>query len=340
VQEKHLEMSNEDEAEQTSEASADNNPFVSKAKAPAPAEPSEAESAESSFDLLALGRELLAREAEGAVNVEQPVAAGPSPLHALLFEDVDVSDPYLAGLATDPTFDAFFDPAAPWPRGVLSSQLAARLLTSAEPPELLQPSIRRLQSALGPIERAALEGGGLPFEGEPLRKAVLLRWQPSAALDLKPPVEGSIDTAALDHLLAETDVVLSGLQVPTDAPKETRRAFDSARTGLVKEAVRLAELARTLVVATAPETRAVSEQKYKRVRSPFVDVFGGKAEVDFSGVQRTLDRPCSHHGSGDRVPWHGDEKSEGCAYPRRRPDRRDVQREDAQWHESGAYAGR
>jgi len=291
VEVKPFGIANEEDADQTSEAPADNNPFISRARAPAPVEPNEVESAESSLDLLALGRELLAKEAEraelnqqpkssqasaasgdagnspadAAFGGERPAAAGPSPLHALLFEDVDASDPYASGLAADPAYDAFFDPAALWPRGLLSSQLAAKLLTSAEPPELLQPSIRRLQSALVPIERAALDGGALPFDGEPLRKAVLLRWQLSAALDLKPPVESNIDTAALDHLLAETDVVLCGLQVPADAPKETRRAFDSARTGLVKQAVRLAEVARTLVVAAAPETRAVSEQKYKNV---------------------------------------------------------------------------
>jgi hypothetical protein len=207
---------------------------------------------------------VIANVAKEAVSNERP-ATDPSPLHALLFEDVDASDPYASGVAADPAYDAFFDPAALWPRGVLSSQLAVKLITSAEPPESLQPSIRRLQSALGPIERAALDGGGLAFDSEPLRKAVLLRWQLSAALDIRPPAEDNIDTAALDHLLAETEVVLSGLQVATDARKETRRAFDSARTGLVKEALRLAEVARTLVVATAPETRAVSEQKYKNV---------------------------------------------------------------------------
>src|SRR5262249_52090662 len=181
-------------------------------------------------------------------------------LHLFLFDDVKSEEAAATPSPADASEPISFDSLSPWPANVASPALAEKLLKGAEAPELLRPSIKRVQETLSPLERAALYGEAVPFDSAPLRDAVLVRWRLTAAIELQPAAEAEaepaaaepeprrprVDLAALEQLLTDADVALAALRAPDQAVEELKAGFSAARGTLAKEAVRLAEVSRAL----------------------------------------------------------------------------------------------
>jgi hypothetical protein len=174
-----------------------------------------------------------------------------------------------ADLAEESAFDTIFDeetaasaatppkaaePVAPppsptsavWPGTVLSAEdglsVVRAALSGLWPEHRLRPVTEKLVAALSTAEKAAAQGHKLPFDPEPVRRAVGLRWQVAAAIDARPPLGAKIDQDAVQAILVGIDDVLSALKEQSDdAAPEALRAIETVRHALVKEAIDLTE---------------------------------------------------------------------------------------------------
>jgi hypothetical protein len=171
--------------------------------------------------------------------------------------------------AVEPAFDEIFDEASPdeetgapvapvapipsvppssaaWPGSLLSAEegfaVVRAALSGLWPEQRLRPVTEKVVSALSTAEKAAALGQVLPFDGDPVRRAVGLRWQVAAALDSLPPTGTQVDQPAVQAILGGIDDVLAVLKGEADdAAPETLRALEAVRHALVKEAIDLTE---------------------------------------------------------------------------------------------------
>jgi hypothetical protein len=206
-----------------------------------------------------------------------PVRAAPTPGPALTPRPVPAPRPALtpqparpaATPAAGPAFDEIFDEASPdeetgapvapvapipsvppssaaWPGSLLSAEegfaVVRAALSGLWPEQRLRPVTEKVVAALSTAEKAAALGQVLPFDGEPVRRAVGLRWQVAAALDSLPPTGTQVDQPAVQAILGGIDDVLAVLKGEADdAAPETLRALEAVRHALVKEAIDLTE---------------------------------------------------------------------------------------------------
>ncbi len=127
-------------------------------------------------------------------------------------------------------------------------------------------TLAKLRSQLTEVESSSLKAGGGAIDLSGLRNAVVTRFRLAAALGVKPEPGVAVDSAALEELLDETDVVLSILQLPEAATERVRAAFSAARSAMAKDAVALSEIAAELARRAAEDAAAAkSTHKYQHV---------------------------------------------------------------------------
>ena len=155
--------------------------------------------------------------------------------------------------------------SAVWPASVLSAEdglsVVRAALSGLWPEQRLRPVTERLVAALSTAEKAAAQGHKLPFDPEPVRRAVGLRWQVAAAIDARPPLGAQVDQVAVHAILGGIDDVLAALKEQSDdAGPEALRAIETVRHTLVKEAIDLTEALQQVAPAEVVEEITTSRK--------------------------------------------------------------------------------
>jgi hypothetical protein len=134
-------------------------------------------------------------------------------------------------------------------------------LSGLWPEQRLRPVTERLVAALSTAEKAAAQGHKLPFDPEPVRRAVGLRWQVAAAIDARPSLGAQVDQGAVHAILGGIDDVLAALKEQSDdAGPEALRAIETVRHALVKEAIDLTEALQQVAPAEVVEEITTSRK--------------------------------------------------------------------------------
>ena len=206
---------------------------------PAPARPSASLAAESGIDAIFAD--------EAADEAPPPSAAQPSPRPPSAVSAV-------------------------WPASVLSAEdglsVVRAALSGLWPEQRLRPVTERLVAALSTAEKAAAQGHKLPFDPEPVRRAVGLRWQVAAAIDARPSLGAQVDQGAVHAILGGIDDVLAALKEQSDdAGPEALRAIETVRHALVKEAIDLTEALQQVAPPEMVEEITTS-RKVRRTGAP------------------------------------------------------------------------
>jgi hypothetical protein len=207
--------------------------------------------------LTAVARRLAARAAPGAATeatpapprVSAPGAPPPSRVDELfgdIFLDTSAAEP----IGADLEGSAAAAPQPPsaggaWPTEVPDAEHAADVLRKA-----LRglgapiPLVAEVVAGLSPLERAVLGGVPQAMDGEPVRRAAVMRVRVAVALASAPPPGGEVDTGAVSALLAEIDDLLSAVNgLVASAPAEVQPSLEQVRNALVKEAIDFSEAA-------------------------------------------------------------------------------------------------
>jgi hypothetical protein len=170
--------------------------------------------------------------------------APPADPFAGIFEQVGPAAPVAPAAAVPPPSMPAAE--AVWPATVLAAADGLAIVRAAVsglwPEERLRATTERVVAGLATAEKAAALGQKLPFDPNPVRRAVGLRWQVAAALDTLPAQGSPVDQPAVQDILGGIDEVLAELKVLSDdAGPEAQRALEGIRHALVKEAIDLTE---------------------------------------------------------------------------------------------------
>ncbi|MGA8892630.1 MAG: hypothetical protein WB493_13750, partial [Anaeromyxobacteraceae bacterium] len=209
----------------------------------------------------------------------QPARPAPTPTAEPAFDEIfDEASPEeetgapVAPLASAP-IPSTPPSSAAWPGSLLSADegfaVVRAALSGLWPEQRLRPVTERVVAALSTAEKAAAQGQVLPFDGEPVRRAVGLRWQVAAALDSLPPTGTQVDQPAVQAILGGIDDVLSVLKGEAeDAAPETLRALEAVRHALVKEAIDLTEALSQVAPAQVVEEITTSRKARRTDAAP------------------------------------------------------------------------
>jgi hypothetical protein len=183
-----------------------------------------------------------------------------------------------------------------WPASVLSADdglsVVRAALSGLWPEQRLRPVTEKVVAALSTAEKAAAQGHKLPFDPEPVRRAVGLRWQVAAALQALPPTGAPVDQGAVQAILLGIDDVLAALKEQSDdAAPEVLRAIETVRHTLVKEAIDLTEALQQVAppevveeITTSRKARRAGPAAVTRMVRSTNEVDGGPSQVPWGFV--------------------------------------------------------
>jgi hypothetical protein len=159
-----------------------------------------------------------------------------------------------------------------WPSASISAveserQLLAGLATQPDPGAPLAAVLAETIASLTPLERRALTGPALEIDGEPIRRAAVLRFRVASALATRPPPGAKVDRTAVATLLAELDGLLGAIKdLTAAAPDLLKDQLEEVRNALVKEAVDFSEASQQ-AEATAPPPGETTGSRYVSARA-------------------------------------------------------------------------
>lgn len=172
--------------------------------------------------------------------------------------------------------------AAAWPSAVPSADeaeaaLVLHLRGKLGPDAPLASLTRQAVAGMSELERQALGGAALPFDGGPIYRAAVLRLRVAAALATAPAPPARIDDAAVQRLLADLDAALAEVNpLAQGAPPEHRPVVEAVRNALVREAVDFSEAAHRATSAGPPPAE-VQARPAPRAAAPAAKVLSVQA---------------------------------------------------------------
>jgi hypothetical protein len=140
-------------------------------------------------------------------------------------------------------------PSTDWPANAPSEDEAESALVlyvrgKLRPEAPLAALARQAVASMSELERQVLGGAPLPFDGQPVYRAAVLRLRVAAALASAPTPPARVDDPAVQRLLSEFDALLALVNpLAQVAPPEHLPALEAVRNALVKEAVDFSEVA-------------------------------------------------------------------------------------------------
>jgi hypothetical protein len=172
-----------------------------------------------------------------------------------------------------------------WPATVLSADdglaVVRAALSGLWPEQRLRRVTEKVVAALSTAEKAAAQGHKLPFDPAPVRRAVGLRWQVAAAIDVLPLPGAPIDQGAVQAILGGIDDVLSALKEQSDdAGPEVLRAIETVRHTLVKEAIDLTEALQQVAPPEMVEEITTSRKVRRTGTAPVTRMIQNTSQAD------------------------------------------------------------
>ena len=233
-----------------------------------------------------------------------PATPPTAPPASDLFDDLEPAEaapeaqsaPALAPYTLPPAAEAPAH-AGHWPSGLPSEDEAESALVlytrgKLRPDAPLAAVTRDAVKGMSELERQVVGGAELPFDGQPIYKAAVLRLRVAAALATVPTEQARVDDAAVQALLAELDGVLALVNpLAMAAPPEHQPALEAVRNALVREAVDFSEAAHRVSAGGAPPERA-STRPVARSQAPVSRVLSLQAgEEEEPRVERRRRAP-------------------------------------------------